>query len=93
MPDLSIDSRVTCSPDLVAANMDGETVMMSLERGAYFGLGGIGSRVWELLAEPQSLRQLTQVLCDEYEVDPAVCEADVQRFAQALMQNGLINVV
>ena len=43
---------VSRNPNLVAANVDGDLVMMSVEQGEYFGITGVGSRVWELLATP-----------------------------------------
>ena len=34
--------RFARNPNLVAAEMDGDMVMMSIEHGTYFGLTGIG---------------------------------------------------
>jgi len=90
MPHLDASSPLIRKPDLVAAAMDGETVMMSIERGEYFGLGGVGSRVWELLDQPTTLAQLTQVICTEYEVDAATCRGDLQKFLADLLDNGLV---
>jgi len=60
---ISDTSLLTKSPDLIATDMDGETVMMSIESGEYFGLGGVGGRVWELLAQPMTLDQLAITDC------------------------------
>ena len=90
MPDaLTRDTAVTRNPKLIAADMDGDTVMMSIESGEYFGLGGVGSRVWELLEKPHTVGQLTQAICAQYEVDAATCEADIIRFLDDLLANGL----
>ena len=32
-------------PEIVFVNVDGDVVMMALERESYFGLGGVGSRI------------------------------------------------
>jgi hypothetical protein len=87
--ELSLDTTFTRNPRLIAADMDGDTVMMSIESGEYFGLGGVGTRVWDLLAAPHTLAQLVQTICAEYEVDAATCEADVRRFLGDLLKNGL----
>ena len=76
-------------PDLIAAEMDGDLVMMSVERGEYFGVGGIGARVWELLAQPTTVAEIARTICAEYDVDEARCLADMQAFVDALVQNGL----
>ena len=60
-------------PDMIAAEMDGDLVMMSIERGEYFGIGGVGTRAWELLVEPATVDQLCVVVCDEFDVDADVC--------------------
>jgi len=86
---LTLETKVTRNPRLIAADMDGDTVMMSIESGEYFGLGGVGTRIWELLAKPHTLAQLVQTICTEYEVDAATCEGDVRRFVGDLLDNGL----
>lgn len=78
------------NPDLVAADMDGETVMMSIARGEYFGLNTVGSRVWELLSEPASVGELVARICAEFKVDEATCSADLTSFTQDLLDNGLV---
>ena len=87
--DLARDALVVRNPRLIAADMDGDTVMMSIESGEYFGLGGVGSRVWELLEKPHSAAQLASAICAQYEVDAATCEADIIRFLDELLANGL----
>lgn len=80
-------------PDLIASDMEGDTVMMRIESGEYFGLGGAGSRIWELLEFPLYVQDVIDTLCTEFEVDEAACQADVLTFAEALLQNQLIAVV
>ncbi|MFV5213253.1 lasso peptide biosynthesis PqqD family chaperone [Azonexus caeni] len=78
------------NPDLIAADMDGDTVIMSIERGEYYGIGGVGSRVWDLLAQPISVLDLVEVVCTEFDVAPSVCQADMERFINELKVLGLI---
>lgn len=93
MPTLTPHTLLTRNPDLIATDMDGDLVMMSIERGEYFGVGGVGPRVWELLAQPASVAQLAETICAEYEVDATTCLPDMEAFAQALLQNGLVTPV
>lgn len=79
--------------DIVSADMDGERVMMSLEQGAYFGLGGIGGTIWDLLSEPRSIADLEAQVMAEYDVDAETCRADVAAFLADLERNGLVRVV
>lgn len=68
-----------------------EAVMMSIAKGQYFGLNAVASRIWELLDRSQSVAQLCAQLSEEFEVDAQICEAEVMKFVQDLMDNGLIH--
>jgi hypothetical protein len=93
MTTFTIDTLLTRNPDLIATDMDGDTVMMSIERGAYYGVAGVGSRVWELLAQPATIAQMAPLICAEFEVDELTCRADLQKFVQDLLTNGLVSPV
>lgn len=90
MPFINDAGRFIQNPDISAADMDGDTVMLDIERGEYFGLGGVGSRVWELLAQPSTLSALVARLCNEFEVEAAVCDKDIRAFLSYLYEHGLI---
>ena len=77
-------SVVKRANDVLAANVDDELVMMRLESNGYFGLDAIGRRIWELLDEPRTVGEICSTLLDEYDVQPAACEADVLRFLNEL---------
>jgi hypothetical protein len=87
---LTLTSRVVRNPDLVSADMDGEIVMMSLERGEYYGIGGVGTRVWQLLEQPMTLDQICRTMCSEFEVDESKCRTDMLAFVSDLARNGMV---
>ncbi|MGZ8158157.1 MAG: lasso peptide biosynthesis PqqD family chaperone [Methylobacter sp.] len=87
---LTIDTQIFQNPELVAANMDGDLVMMSIERGEYFGIGGVGPRIWELLAEPNTIGQLVDAICAEYDINETTCQADIIAFVEQLLTNELV---
>jgi len=79
--------------DMVWADMDGETVMLSIDRGEYSGLGGIGPRIWELLAEPTTISDLVHQLVSEYDVSDDTCRRDTAEFVTELVKAGLADEV
>jgi len=83
---------ITRNPNQVAADIDGDLVMMSIEQGEYFGITGVGSRVWELLATPITVADIVRVICAEYAVDEARCQADMRTFVEELIRLGLVSV-
>ena len=79
--------------DLVETEIDGEVVMMSLERGNCYGLENSAARIWKLLASPISVAALCETLGREYAVEPESCRADVLKFLDQLTQENLIQIV
>ena len=83
-------SRVS---DIVAADMDGERVMMNLATGEYVGLEGIGGTIWDLLETPRSLSEIEAQVLEEFMVDAETCRADIKEFLSDLTQKGLVRIV
>jgi len=86
---IALDSTVAASDDAVFREMDGESVLLNLETGMYFGLDDVGTRVWRLAADDGSLRAIRERLIEEYDADPAVIERDLLALAEALVSKGL----
>ncbi len=86
------DSVVSVSADQVSCDMGGETAILHAVSGNYFGLNGVGVRVWDLIQRPQSVGVLLKTLLDEYDVEPAQCERDLLAILNTLADRGLIQV-
>jgi len=82
---------VTRNSELISATVDDDLVMMSMTKGEYYGISGVGARIWELLAEPTTLDSVIDTICAEYEVDSQVCRADVEEFVTRLSDLGLVS--
>jgi hypothetical protein len=78
--------------DLLTTVIDGELIGMSVEQGACYGLNGVGTRIWELLAEPRSIASLCEQLAGEYDVDADQCLREVLDLVQELRAEGLVTV-
>jgi hypothetical protein len=83
--------RVTVSPVVVFAELDGEAVLLDTESGIYFGLDPVGTRIWELLASGAGEAQVLATLHQEYEVAPDRLAADVAAFVDSLTAKGLVS--
>jgi hypothetical protein len=84
------DVIIVRNPDIVATEMDGDLVMMSIDRGEYFGISGVGSRVWELLGSPASVAEIVSHLTLEYDVEEDRCRAEVLDFVRSLFDRNLV---
>jgi hypothetical protein len=77
----------------IAAEVDGDVVMLSERAGAYFGLDDIGSEIWKLIARPCRVSDLCQSLLRRYEIDEDTLTRDVTCFLDALVARRLVRLV
>ena len=90
---LTLEQKVTRHPDMLSAEIGGEAVMMSIEKGAYFGLNPIATRIWDLIEQPCTVADLIKTISEEYEVTNEQCTADVQEFVADMIKRGLAQQV
>lgn len=89
---IQISNVVSQSKQQVSTEIDGETVMMSVEQGKYYGLDIIGSRIWQLLETPVSVSEILGKLLHEYEDKENTCEQDILILLDDLYNQDLIQV-
>ena len=87
---VGLGSIVVVVPDHVFADLGGEAVVLGVEKGMYYGLDGVGTRIWDLIKEPQAVSSIRDTILDEYEVDRETCERDLLEFLGQLADEGLI---
>lgn len=78
--------------DLVATELDDETIMMSIERGKFYGLDPVAGRVWAMVQETQKVSALVEGLLEEFDSERAVIERDLLAFLNALAREGMLEV-
>ena len=84
------NARIIRCEDLLEADVNGEIVALHIQKGQCYGMNGVASRVWALLAEPRSPAEICATLSGEYEVDEATCRADVDALLDELRAEGLV---
>jgi hypothetical protein len=90
MTNASLDRSVRLAEDVVFRELEGETVILNLESGTYFGLDPVGTRIWQLCQEHGSLRLVWQVMQDEFEASADDLQADLLSFIDELSAKGLV---
>jgi hypothetical protein len=74
---ISLDTSVTVTQEHVSCVLADEVIVLNLANGQYFELNPVGARIWELLRNGNSLRQVRDILLSEYEVDEEQCTSDL----------------
>jgi hypothetical protein len=89
---LTLHTRIQRAADLLATEVDGDRVMLSLRTNKYYGMKEIGGRIWDLLENPITPDALIEELVAEYAVDRETCERDTLHFLEHLHREQLIDV-
>lgn len=92
MTAVSLGSRVVAAEGQVSNDLGGEVAILDLKAGMYYGLDSVGARVWDLIQEPRTVKEIRDTLTSEYEVDPYRCERDLITLLQKLVDEGLAEV-
>jgi pyrroloquinoline quinone biosynthesis protein D len=89
---MSGETKIRRNPQVVYRSVGvGGGVLLHLETGAYHGLNGIGSAVWELVDGNRSRREIVADLAGRIEDPPPRIEADVGAFLDGLRERDLIS--
>jgi hypothetical protein len=89
---MTIDNKllIVRNDNIPTVNLDGELAMMNTEKGKYYGMNSVATRIWMLLKEPRRIREIIDTLVHEYKVEASVCEEEVNIFLEKLKNEGLI---
>ena len=86
------NTRIVVSRDQVSTTLSGETIILQMRDGTYYGLDAIGTRIWSLIQEPMSLAGISTTVEREYEVDGPRAMTDLITLVGELFERGLIEI-
>jgi hypothetical protein len=70
--------------------IDGEVVVLDIERSHYLNLNPTGCVLWLMLADGATELQLVEKLTEEFDVNEQTARGDVEAFIVSCRQNGLL---
>ena len=89
---MKLETIVERNHEIDATDLDGEKVMMDLDKGQYFMLNGVGGDIWELTEKPISVKNIIESLRKEYEVNAEECEHAVKEFLHNMHHANLVMI-
>lgn len=89
---IPLSSNVTISSEVLAQEVDGETVLLDLQSESYFGLDEVGTRIWQLLQEQSELQKVYDTMLAEYDVDAEQLGKDLHELLEKLLDEELITL-
>jgi len=89
---MNLDQRITFADTVFAQEVDGEMVLLDMNSENYFGLDEVGTAIWQAIQEKENLKEVLEVLLEQYEVEEDVLKNDLMAFVEKLKESGLVKV-
>ena len=78
------------SSEIIDGSLGDNQIMMHIGKGKYFGLNPVGKRIWELIENPETLGEITELLLSEYDISAEQCKQEVHEFMEKAVKYGII---
>lgn len=88
----SFDRKVRVPDRVLGREIDGELVILHLDRGTYFGLDPVGASIWRQLRESPTVRDAFEALLAEFAVEPEALRRDLERLVGELVEEDLVEL-
>ncbi|MDD3225754.1 MAG: lasso peptide biosynthesis PqqD family chaperone [Clostridium sp.] len=89
---LEFSSVIVQKVGLDTTDLDGEVVMMDMDRGKYYNFNAVGSRIWKFIEEPIPIKEVIDRLLSEFDIDENKCGTSVMEFVKKLKADDLIEI-
>ena len=89
----NFEQTITIPDEILSREANGETVILDLNSESYFGLGEVGTRIWQLLHKHRDVQVVFDAILEEFDVDADTLLFDMKNLIDDFIDNGLINEV
>jgi hypothetical protein len=80
--------------DQVSTGVGGDSVILHVGQGHYYGLNEVASRAWQLMSEKdRPIGEIVRLLTEEYDVSEDRCERDIMDMIRTLSSRNLVEVL
>ena len=78
--------------DVLINEIAGESVLLNLDGGRYFGLDDVGTDMWKALTTSRSIEQALAQLTERYDAEASVLKTDLESLVNRLAEHGLVKL-
>lgn len=86
---LADSTLVTQSDGMIGADVDGETVLIGVETGRYYGFDPVGSAIWQAIETPIRIDALCAKMIAHFAGDASAITQETRTFVARLLSRGL----
>lgn len=87
---MEISSRFEICDHVESRRLGGELVILDLVQSTYFGLDEIGERAWQGLEQGQTIGDICEMICVDYDAEQSMVNTDVIKLIHQLLEASLI---
>jgi len=91
--EIGLETKIVGNTSVVFNEMDGEIIMMSIDKGEFYGINSLGSRIWQMLETPKAVSEVCDALLPDFDVTREQCEKDILFFLNRLAEKEVIKIV
>jgi hypothetical protein len=90
---MNLNQTATISDQIIFQVVADESVLLDLASENYLGLDEVGTRIWQLINDGETMRSVVATLLDEYDTDEDTLVRDLDNLLGDLQTQGLIKLV
>lgn len=87
---MNSETWIINAPTVVSEIIDGELVVINLEKGSYYCSLGVGAYLWQCLQQRADLATIEAAVVQGFGVAPERARADLRSFLGQLQREGLV---
>ena len=87
---MSTELPIIIPSHVLSESLSGETVLLNISSGMYFGLSPVASRFWQLLREGVGRSDAQMKLLEEFDVEEEALQGDLDKLLAELEAKKLI---
>lgn len=87
---LTLESRPTPHPQVISRIIDDEVVVVLPHQGQVKVLNNVGTKIWELLNGQRTLKEIANIIYQEYQVPIETAQTDTLAFANELAKREIL---
>ena len=85
----SLDSYISRKENVPWRVIEGEAILVDVGKGEVIHCNEVGASIWNFLEGKKTIEEITQHICNTFEIDKDTAQRDTFEFIQELFEKGL----
>ena len=84
--------KLTTCEGVVSVDVDGETVLLNVANGIYYGLSALATEAWRAIRDGATQQVLHSYLLQSYDVEPERLRVELSAFLESMLEHGILRL-